>query len=1192
MDQRLQRKRDLETHIEDCLSLQRDLEESLGLEKDPKRKRALKKDIEEQKELRAKYLSELESFIQDINQDTLAKYLSHLIERNTYLHPRGVMQTHRQVSLKLDEIYISLKAERELSGRGRLDRRAGLPHVGLSGEPIVSLSGEPVAGLSVEEEVYEWIGPGGRAMREMFSRDSLTEQVEFSAAVREHSRIVVLGDPGAGKTTLLRFLALQFAQAYRDGKPAVSGEDGAEYGETRLPIFFRVADYAEAFANNKTLRLAEFLATPFKDIAPEPAIASLFNDALKRGQAFVMLDGLDEVIDTSGRALIAGRIEDFVAGLDDRNRVIVTSRIVGYREVPLGGDCHHFTLLDLERDQIEQFLRNWCHETERFLSKDASKEEIARNAQREIDSILHAVDNNPGVKRLAVNPLLLTILALIHRNGSRLPNRRVELYDLAAKTLLETWQIERMDAGKFNIREGEASQFLWPLAYWLHSEKPSGMATEQEIKYQLAKFLAATRNQEPDHPEIIAAADDFLRRVRHHTGLLVERAPNQYGFMHLTFEEYFAARELVRRPERVAKKIYALRHQPRWQEPILLAIAYLSEAFPNMPGDIIRSAILAEGADDEEEDFAPSLYEDVLHRDLLFAAQCIGDCVTIEPALRRQVVERLVKLYLDPTRAGKYQTLRVRIAEALNYLRNSEAANEAAEMAQAALQDDNEEVRISAAWALGELKVDTPEVVNGLLAALRDGKAQVRRSAVDALGKMGGSPNVVSGLLAALRDEKGQARGWAALALGEVKVGTREVVSGLLATLRDEKAQARRWAAKALGELKVDSPEVVSGLLAALRDEEEHVRGTAARALGELKVDSPEVVSGLLAALRDEKEHVRSWTAWALGKMGGSPNVVNRLLAALRDERAEVRRSAVDALGKMGSGPEVVSGLLTALRDEKEKVRSSAARALGKMGGGPEVVSRLLTALRDEKEKVRSSAVEALGELKVDTPEVVSGLLTALRDEKEDVRSSVPWALGKMGGSPELVSGLLAALQDEKEEVRRWVPWALGEVKAGGPEVVSGLLAALRDEKEEIRGSAARALGELKVSAPEVVSGLLAALRDERAEVRGWAALALGEVKAGAPEVVSGLLAALRDEKEQVRGFAAWALGELSKDRKSELSQRLSHQIADTLREMFDDPRNQEREPISAGGWYYLKPVDAIWEALWLMCQRMDEQRG
>src|SRR5262249_7108200 len=156
----------------------------------------------------------------------------------------------------------------------------------------------------------------------------------------------------------------------------------------------------------------------------------------------------------------------------------------------------------------------------------------------------------------------------------------------------------------------------------------------------------------PDDAEIIEAVNDFLYRVRHHTGVIVERAPRQYGFMHLTFEEYFAARELVRRPDRLAKRIYELRHQPRWQEPILLAIGYVSEAYPDLPGELIRTAILAEGEEAREEGFMPSLYEDVLHRDLLFAAQCIGDCVTIEPEVRRSVVERLVKLYLDSAGTG------------------------------------------------------------------------------------------------------------------------------------------------------------------------------------------------------------------------------------------------------------------------------------------------------------------------------------------------------------------------------------------------------------------------------------------------------------------------------------------------------------------------------------------------------------
>ena len=183
-------------------------------------------------------------------------------------------------------------------------------------------------------------------------------------------------------------------------------------------------------------------------------------------------------------------------------------------------------------------------------------------------------------------------------------------------------------------------------------------------------------------------------------------------------------------------RIYELRHQPRWQEPILLAIGYVSDAYPDLPGELIRTAILAEGEAAREEGFTPSLYEDVLHRDLLFAAQCIGDCVTIESELRCRVVEQLVKLYLDSKGAGKYKTLREKIVGLLNYLKNSEAANEAAETALAALRDKNEDVRSSAAEALGEVKVGTAEVVNGLLAALRDENKDVHSSAAGALGEL------------------------------------------------------------------------------------------------------------------------------------------------------------------------------------------------------------------------------------------------------------------------------------------------------------------------------------------------------------------------------------------------------------------------------------------------------------------------
>jgi hypothetical protein len=100
-------------------------------------------------------------------------------------------------------------------------------------------------------------------------------------------------------------------------------------------------------------------------------------------------------------------------------------------------------------------------------------------------------------------------------------------------------------------------------------------------------------------------------------------------------------------------------------------------------------------------------------------------------------------------------------------------------------------------------------------------------------------------------------------------------------------------------------------------------------------------------------------------------------------------------------------------------------------------------------------------------------------------------------------------------------------------------------------------------------------------------------MKVGTAEVASSLLAALRDENEDVRRLAAWALGEVSKNRKLKLPQELIVQATNTLRYMLDDPRNLEKIGLHyVGESYYSRSVDAIWEALWLVCQRMDEQRG
>jgi predicted NACHT family NTPase len=71
-------------------------------------------------------------------------------------------------------------------------------------------------------------------------------------------------------------------------------------------------------------------------------------------------------------------------------------------------------------------------------------------------------------------------------------------------------------------------------------------------------------------------ADVFLTDMRQFSGLLVERGQNAFGFRHLTFQEYFAARALARmRPEDRWTLLHLNLHANRWREPILLAAARL-----------------------------------------------------------------------------------------------------------------------------------------------------------------------------------------------------------------------------------------------------------------------------------------------------------------------------------------------------------------------------------------------------------------------------------------------------------------------------------------------------------------------------------------------------------------------------------------------------------------------------------------
>src|SRR3954463_30511 len=86
----------------------------------------------------------------------------------------------------------------------------------------------------------------------------------------------------------------------------------------------------------------------------------VFDQAIEASKALVLLDRLDEVVDERRRQTVVEQARAFVqAAIQRGKRVIVTSRIYGYRAAPRSGNLPHITVLDFHREEIDLFARQW-----------------------------------------------------------------------------------------------------------------------------------------------------------------------------------------------------------------------------------------------------------------------------------------------------------------------------------------------------------------------------------------------------------------------------------------------------------------------------------------------------------------------------------------------------------------------------------------------------------------------------------------------------------------------------------------------------------------------------------------------------------------------------------------------------------------------------------------------------------------
>jgi formylglycine-generating enzyme required for sulfatase activity/energy-coupling factor transporter ATP-binding protein EcfA2 len=531
------------------------------------------------------------------------RYLTHLIEEYRGLNIRG-LKTKAPVTVELEHVYVSLHAQVPDKALGRQAPPA----------------------------------------------------LDVSQALNQHERLAILGGPGTGKTTLLSYLTLTYARKQAKKRLGIK--------EKRLPILVPLRRLKQVLEDGDGAgTLPAYLTEWYTDLGMHPR-ESFFERALQRGRCVVLLDGLDEVADEAERRQMSEWVDRLVT-IYPENRYVVTSRPPGYDSAALENGFTVLRVRDFVADEIRQFADNWCLAVELAAQGEdnATARRRARDAARDL---VGAIEANPAIRKLAVNPLLLSIIALVHRYRATLPRQRVDLYAECVDVLLGHWDEAKGLAGK--LSPGQKRAVLQPLALAMHRDQRRDIP-RRDLEGRIADLLPKVGGEAS---EAAADAGDFLDEVRERSGLLVEVGLDTYAFSHLTFQEYLAAREAVE--DEALRPLLLNKAGDEWWQEVVLLYAGMTDATP-----LVERLLSVEDDQDCQR--------------LLLAGRCVAEAVRVEKAVREQVVRRLEERFVTCIGEPFLQTGQV-LAEV--------AGEDSVEFFLRLARDDAER-REAALWSLGEM---------------------------------------------------------------------------------------------------------------------------------------------------------------------------------------------------------------------------------------------------------------------------------------------------------------------------------------------------------------------------------------------------------------------------------------------------------------------------------------------------------
>jgi formylglycine-generating enzyme required for sulfatase activity/uncharacterized protein YheU (UPF0270 family) len=400
-------------------------------------------------------------------------------------------------------------------------------------------------------------------------------------------RLIILGDPGSGKTSFLNYITLCLIEARLHPEhdylkcldvPQEGRRRASHWSHgTLLPIRLELREFVQDIPKKARKGTADLVWAHIKKQLEEHSLGEFTSDvrqALHAGNCLVMFDGLDEIADVRHRQIVREAVTDF-AETYSCSRFIVTCRVLSYTDP--AWQLTRFqtvTLAPLSKKSQHLFIDRWYNTLGRLGYID--REGVFARAAELKDAAKNLGD-------LAQNPMLLTVMSVVHTYKGTLPRERARLYNDCIQLLLWDWQRTKETApgewvkgivDALETREERLINGLCEVAFRAHSVQDGSTNAvnipQSDVLKVLQKYLDGDWGK----------AQKFCDYVEQRAGLLIGKGRDGSGdpvfaFPHRGFQEFLAARYLVADRE-YSRLVATLADQGDvWREVLLLSVGHL-----------------------------------------------------------------------------------------------------------------------------------------------------------------------------------------------------------------------------------------------------------------------------------------------------------------------------------------------------------------------------------------------------------------------------------------------------------------------------------------------------------------------------------------------------------------------------------------------------------------------------------------